>query len=238
MISTWLMPFFYQSSSIGDVNTTLQTIKDVGIALFALVIVALGIIAFITVNRRNVNSEVVMALRKVVDDYRSIIEDYKKGRDEAEHIRDTQQTEFTQGLTIIGDAHNRLADILAKMEMRQRTEDEANTKRDMLLGVMREDLSKIVADTPLMPHLDAIKSALVKIEERLSYVPSHDDIKTIAEEMKAIREILRLDVNEIVEKRMAAERITHNIENTHLTEDIPEPIPQQTEPREGNEEKP
>jgi hypothetical protein len=225
----------YQTPTIPQVNEALLTIKDLGIAMFALVIVALGIVAFIVVNRRNVNSDAVQALRKVTDDYRSVIEDYKESRDRSDKALDEEKRENAAELMSIGEAYNRLVDlkeqdsetldklagIMAELVKSQKYARDEHSKHGALLQGIQDGLSTVLADTPLLPHLEEIKRALVEIKAAIECQPKHDDMAAINRRLDAIQEFLTLDLKEWRERQASAERIQATIDK--LPEDEREP---------------
>lgn len=208
----------YQTPTIPQVNETLLTIKDIGIALFSLVFASLAMVAVITWIR----SDKANATLKVLS---SVIDQLQADKTKAANALDKEQRENAEEMMSIGEAYNRLVDlkeqdsetldklagIMAELVRSQRYGSEEHGKHSVMLEGIQAGLTTVLADTPLLPHLKSIKSALDAMQERLTYLPSHEDIEAIGKQLKAIREILELDVNELHEKQAAAERIQATI---------------------------
>lgn len=211
----------FQTPTIPQVNETLLTIKDIGIALFSLVFASLAMVAVITWTRSDKANATLKVLSGVIDQLQA-------DKVRADNALDKEQRENAEELMSIGEAYNRLVDlkeqdsetldklaaaqdklagIMAELVRSQRYGSEEHTKHGKLLEGIKTNLDTVLADTPLLPHLESIKSTLDAIQVQLSYLSSRDDIKVIGEQLKAIQKILELDMNELHEKHAAAERI-------------------------------
>lgn len=130
------LPLIAESSTAAEWNTLLTTIRDLGIAMLALVVLGLAIVGYIldqrnksrTANAENkVFSDIVTSLSKIIEDYKTMVAD-------SESARKTEKEQSTEALIPIGDGMNRLADILSEMKKQAAFANEQNMKSNMLLG--------------------------------------------------------------------------------------------------------
>lgn len=209
------MPLFYtvDTPTPTQMVDTLQAVKDVGIALFSLVVVALIIVAAIAYIRSDKASA---TQHQTITALTHVIEDYKTDRDESEVRRTEERQQSAEGLMAIADAHNRLADtqdkiadVLAELKNQQRYAGDEHTKQGAVLQGIQDGLRAVLADTPLLPHLEEIKTALLEIKAAVECQPK--DIAALMTRLDAIQKVLEIDLSELRARQDAAVRIQHTI---------------------------
>lgn len=161
--------------TVSEWNTLLTTVRDLGIAMLALVVLGLAIVGYI-IDQRNkgrsanaenkVVSDMVAALSKVIEDYKNLVTT-------SETARQLEKHESTEALIPIGDAMNRLADILSEVKKQAAYANELNTKSDMKLDTLSKAYSAM--STEGSPVLREVKNALDNLMVRFDNMQCTND---------------------------------------------------------------
>jgi len=188
-------PLLAQSSTAADWNTLLITIRDLGIAMLALVVLGLAIVGYI-IDQRNkgrsataenkVVSDMVSALSKVVEDYKGMVT-------AGEVVREHDKQQSIESLVPIGEGLNRLADILDALKKQFAHSNDQEVKREVLLQQVAKDVTVVRIEGPeplreVKEMVTSIQQITATMNESVNHIVGRqDEIKSIVDEMaKAI----------------------------------------------------
>lgn len=141
-------------------------------------------------------------------------------RDERnELLRREENEKRIENSVITNDILNKISDNLVELKNQQKYGNEQDIKRDLLLAAFKDDIGKIAADTPLLPHLSDIKTTLSDIKNTMMTM---DGMQSICNRLDALQRLVEMDAQEWIERLDSAKRIAAAVENRPVVEDIPD----------------